>query len=79
MDSSPATVVPDVEGGDTEVFTITPTYWVAVYHNLQKGEVISSVGVVATPIKLQFASGQTTATVTLGQDGNRYTLGVTYS
>jgi len=57
---------------------IAPTYWVAVYENLQLGEVISSVGIVDKAMKLKFPSGQTKATVTLGQDGNKFTLNIAY-
>ena len=50
----------------------------AVYENLQLGEVISSVGIVDKAMKLKFPSGQTKATVTLGQDGNKFTLNIAY-
>lgn len=69
---------PDVVGGGTAQFQVTPTYYVGLFNKLVLGEVISS-NVVVGPLKLVFPSGLNCATVTARMDGANIRLSITYS
>ncbi|CAG8622296.1 39277_t:CDS:2 [Gigaspora margarita] len=74
VDKSLAIVVPDVDGNIKTVFKITPTYYVAAYEDLKKGQVISEVGLIDHPLELKFTPGKTKAEAHLEQVGNSLKL-----
>jgi hypothetical protein len=59
-------------------FKVTPTYWVGLFRDVQRGEVISS-NVEVGPIKLQFAEGSNVATVTATREGDSIEYYANYS
>lgn len=69
MNGTLAAVSPNVPGNFHKVYTITPTYYVAAYTNLEIGQVIQGVSTIGDPQKLVFPSGKTNANVFLKQDG----------
>jgi len=70
MDGVLAVVAKDVFGGIHETFTITPSYWVAAYQNLEIGSVISEVQTIGDPQPLIFQPGTFSATATLIKVGS---------
>ena len=76
MDGALAAVVPDVLSGITEIFQITPTYYVAAYEGLVIGQVISQVGLIGKALQLTFPDGSSTAVVNLTQDGQTLKLSI---
>jgi rhizosphere induced protein len=67
----------DVLSGSGGQFVVTPTYWVGLFNDLVRGQVISS-NVVVGPEKLVFPSGFNQATVTATLDGSSLKLKVAY-
>ena len=61
MDNDIALVQPQVYGGASANFEVEPTYWVAMYKDVVKGEVISGAQ-VAGPIEVKFLNGATNLT-----------------
>ena len=69
----------NVAGNATAQFQISPDYYLGLYTQLTQGAFVSSDSVV-TPVKIQFPSGQSTATVNAKiQDGQVIVSGPSYS
>ena len=67
-----------VVGGAAAQFTVTPSYWVALFNQVEIGEVIST-NVSVGPLELQYPSGFNSATLTASLNGENIELNVTYS
>lgn len=61
MDGDVALVQPAVFSGAAANFEVEPTYWVAMYKDIVKGEVISGAQ-VAGPLQVKFLNGATSLT-----------------
>ena len=59
MDGNVALVKPNVYGGNNAQFKATPTYYIALFKDLTKGEVISG-NQVHGPLIIKFEGGETT-------------------
>ncbi|BCS89408.1 hypothetical protein [Pseudodesulfovibrio sediminis] len=59
-------------------FIVTPTYWVGLFRDVQRGEVISS-NVEVGPLKLTFAEGSNVATIEAARLGDSIEYAVGYS
>lgn len=77
MSGSPSVYKRNVNSGAGAQFQVTPTYYVGLFNDVKKGEVISS-NVIVGPKKLQYPSGETTATVTADLDGASIILRIDY-
>jgi hypothetical protein len=67
----------NVNGGASAQFEVTPTYFVGLFNDVERGEVISSNDIVG-PLTLQYPSGFTSATLTATLDGSNVVLDLTY-
>lgn len=67
-----------VVGNAEAQFTVTPSYWAALFNQVELGEVISS-NVAVGPVQLQYPSGLNSATLTAILNGENLELNVTYS
>lgn len=70
MDGDLALVQGKVPSGADAQFMVAPTYWVALFNNLQKGEVISGNTVIG-PLKVTFPSGKTALNYRAYIDGEK--------
>lgn len=77
MSGSPSVFVRSLAIGETASFQVTPTYYVGLFTELKKGEVIST-NVSFGPLRLQYPTGETNATLTATMDGNAVVLRLTY-
>ena len=77
MSGSPSVYKQNVNGGANAQFLVTPSYYVGLFNDVQKGEVISS-NVVVGPKSLNYPSGETVATVTANLDGSNIVLSIDY-
>lgn len=71
MDGDFALVQKGVYSGNSAQFEVTPTYWVALFKDVVKGEVISG-GQVHGPLQAKFSSGVTKITYKAYIDGNTF-------
>ncbi len=69
MDGDVALVQPAVFSGAAANFEVEPTYWVAMYKDIVKGEVISGAQ-FAGPLKVKFLNGATTLTYRCWLEGD---------
>jgi hypothetical protein len=67
----------DMQGGASAQFEVTPTYFVGLFNDVQRGEVISS-NVIVGPLTLQYPTGFTSATLTATLDGANIILDLSY-
>lgn len=74
MDGDVALVQPGVYSGAGANFEVEPTYWVAMYKDIVKGEVISGAQ-VAGPIKVKFLNGATSITYRAWTEGGVLNFG----
>ena len=65
--------VQEVHAGETSEYYVHPTYYIAVYRNIQEGSMVDS-GVVMGPVTLEFADGYTSYEVEAAIDGGKYIL-----
>ena len=65
--------VQSVAGGETIIFDVHPTYYVACFRNIRKGQLVDS-GIVLTPVKVQYPHGYTKCEVVASNDGGTYGL-----
>ena len=71
MDGDIALVKRDVYSNNSAQFVVKPTYWVALYTDLTKGEVISG-NQVHGPLKVQFTGGKTGLTYIARLEGENF-------
>ncbi len=76
MDGDVALVQPQVFSGAGANFEVEPTYWVAMYKDIVKGEVISGAQ-VAGPIKVKFFNGATAIAYRAWTEGGVLNFGLT--
>lgn len=67
----------DMQGGASAQFEVTPTYYVGLFNDVQRGEVISS-NVIVGPLTLQYPTGFTSAKLTATMDGANIVLDLSY-
>lgn len=67
----------NVNSGAAAQFQVTPSYYVGLFNDVKKGEVISS-NVIVGPKNIKYPSGETTATVTADLDGSNIILRIDY-
>jgi len=67
----------NVNSGAAAQFQVTPSYYVGLFNDVKKGEVISS-NVIVGPKNLKYPSGETQATVTADLDGANIILRIDY-
>ena len=60
-------------GGESVQFFVHPTYYVALFREIQVGELVTS-DIAISPIQVKFDSGFKNATVTAVNDGGTYKL-----
>jgi hypothetical protein len=77
MSGSGAVFKNSVNSGATAQFQVTPTYYLGLFNDVRRGEVISS-NVIVGPKKVQYPSGETNATVTANLDGNSIIVQISY-
>lgn len=77
MSGAPSIYQHDVNGGATALFTVKPTYWVALFNSVTLGQVIST-DVSVGPLMITFPSGQTSATLDAELDGKNIVLTISY-
>ena len=65
--------VQEAHGGEIIKYYVHPTYYIAVYRNIQEGSMVDS-GVVMGPVTLEFADGYTSYEVEAAIDGGKYIL-----
>ena len=63
----------DVQGGTISNFKVHPTYYVALYHSIKKGQ-MADAGVSTEPLQVQFKDGCTIAEVEAVTESGRITL-----
>ncbi len=71
MDGDIALVQPNVYGGNAAQFTVTPTYYVALFKDIVKGQIISG-NQVHGPLQVVFRGGATTVTYRASIDGANF-------
>lgn len=67
----------NVNSGAAAQFQVTPSYYVGLFNDVKKGEVISS-NVIVGPKNIKYPSGETLATVTADLDGSTIILRIDY-
>ncbi|WP_433936599.1 hypothetical protein AB3662_18155 [Sorangium cellulosum] len=67
-----------IYSGSSAQFIVKPTYWVGLFNDVVRGEVISS-DVVVGPQQLKFEGGMNRATVAARVSGAKIELDITYS
>jgi len=77
MSGSGAVFKNGVNSGAAAQFQVTPTYYIGLFNNVVKGEVISS-NVIVGPKKIVYPSGETRGTATATLDGSTIVLSVSY-
>ena len=77
MSGQTSVVKSNVYSGSHGEFEVTPTYYVALFNDVQLGTVISSA-IITDPLTVQFPSGQNAATLTASVDGESLVLTLSY-
>ena len=77
MSGAPSIYQQDVNGGATALFTVKPTYWVALFNSVILGQVIST-DVSVGPMMITFPGGLTSATLNADLDGQNIVLTISY-
>ncbi|HEX8155360.1 MAG TPA: hypothetical protein VF698_19660 [Thermoanaerobaculia bacterium] len=77
MSGSGSVFKQNVNGGASAQFQVTPSYYIGLFNDVQKGEVISS-NVIVGPKNLKYPTGETQATVTADLDGSNIVLHIEY-
>ncbi len=71
MDGDIALIQKAVYSGNNAQFEVAPTYWVALFKDVQRGEVISG-NQVHGPLQARFPAGVTTLTYKAYIDGKQF-------
>jgi hypothetical protein len=66
-----------VQSGASAQFEVTPTYFVGLFNDVERGEVISS-NVIVGPLTITYPTGFTTAQLTATLDGHSIVLDLSY-
>ncbi|MCU1349757.1 MAG: hypothetical protein JWO56_2787, partial [Acidobacteria bacterium] len=77
MSGSASVYKNNVNGGAAAQFQVTPSYYVGLFNDVKKGEVIAS-NVIVGPKNIKYPSGETSATVTADLDGSTLVLRIDY-